>query len=66
MTVSVFGRWKSTKGQLGPPARCPFTLTLFFGWEGSLAKIDYRKKRHPYSNLLEDLVKIFGKYPPIQ
>ena len=34
---------------VGPPV-VPF-LTPFFGWEGSPTKIDYRKKRYPYSNL---------------
>ena len=32
------------------PARCPLTVS-FFGWEGSPAKIDYRKEGCPYSNL---------------
>ena len=27
---------------LGPPGSCPFSL--FFGWEGSPTKIDYKKK----------------------
>ena len=36
--------------QLGPPARCLFVYPLF-GWEGSPAKIDYRKSGYPYSNL---------------
>ena len=31
---------------LGLPARCPFSPN-FFGWEGSPAKIDYRKKLVP-------------------
>ena len=36
---------------LGPPAIVPF-YQIFFGWEGSPTKIDYRKRSwHPYFNL---------------
>ena len=44
----------------------------FLGWEGSPTKIDYRKKRYPYSNLSTggpssgdtDMAMHFNREPP--